>query len=137
MPRRSLESGWYHICNRGFEKQTIFHDTHDFERFLTVLHRLDSQEEFEEVEVFAWCLIGNHFHLILSNPDGKIMSVFLSHLQNAYAKYYNKRYARKGPVFDVKFLSVPLYTLRSYAKPHASFPVIYITPFQGLVYWGV
>jgi REP element-mobilizing transposase RayT len=88
--------------NRGADRQDIFvHDVDylEFERLIGVAVGADA------VEVHAYCLMNNHFHLLLSCPNGGL-STFMQSVQFRYAQWFNQRYERDGSVFRGRFTSV-------------------------------
>lgn len=118
----------YHIYSRGVEKRKIFLNTKDYNRFMALLYimnqdisfRMDNflqmhknslQEIFKEerektlVSILSYCLMPNHFHLILhENTEGGI-SKFMGKLLTAYSMYFNTKYERSGPLFTHPFRS--------------------------------
>ncbi|MBC6995184.1 transposase [Neolewinella lacunae] len=105
----------YHILNRGNDYQFIFQDSKDYEKFLHFLFRYIHEIGF----VIAYALMPNHFHLIVqTKKEQDILPKFkanihtigntFGHLQNAYAKYYNHRYQRKGSLFEKGFERVEI-----------------------------
>lgn len=102
MPRRSFDTGVYHIYNRGFEKMTLFKNKSDFQRFYEILIKNLSDPVFVELKMVSYSFLPNHFHCIIFNP-GVELSLFMWRLQNAYAKYFNMKYERKGQVFEWRF----------------------------------
>lgn len=85
----------YHIYNRGFEKQRIFFSDRDYARFLDRMDFL-LREDFSHLQLHAFCLIPNHFHLIMTQPvatpDNRSLSAFMQRLQLAYAMYAKTKY---------------------------------------------
>jgi putative transposase len=126
------EDEYYHIYNRGVEKRNIFMDDNDRWRFLTLLfifqsnmfipnisrvvtdvrHRMLNTDTMLEVlknktvELVSFCLMPNHFHLILKGNEEKSISKFMQRLGNAYTKYFNTKYERKGHLFSGKYNSI-------------------------------
>jgi len=125
MPSRNVvkvyvEHGTYHVYNRGVEKRTIFVDTQDYVMFRHYLRAYllptdhPSQKKlppslqrvprdydlFRRVELLAYCLMPNHFHLIIRQLDEKGMAEFVKRLSNAYVAYFNRRYGRVGSLFQ-------------------------------------
>lgn len=132
------EGEYYHIYNRGNSKQKIFLDDKDKERFLKLLYLCNSFQsinfreqivipkinawDFEKgesiVNIGAWVLMPNHFHLYITtniNIDKKspkalllsnTISVFMQKVLTAYSKYFNAKYKRTGSLFEGKFKSV-------------------------------
>ena len=104
---------YYHIFNRGNSKQEIFHDHEDYFRFMGLLYASNSENNFrifglnrEEslydfergkqiVFIGSYCLMPNHFHLLITQVEEKTdknISKFMQKLTTAYAMYYNKKY---------------------------------------------
>ncbi|MDA3806275.1 MAG: transposase [Thiomicrorhabdus sp.] len=128
---------YYHVFNRGIDKKEIFIDNNDFERFLISLivlntknpvggifqhnkiYKLNSKDilgrpsrstKQEEglVEILSFCLIQNHYHLILREKREKGVSSFMSKLSNAYTKYFNFKYKRSGFLFQGRYKKVEI-----------------------------
>ena len=112
---------YYHIYNRGNSKQVIFHDKQDYNRFLALLYAVNSKQniifrlvfndmyKFDRGERFVsiggYCLMPNHFHLLLTETEDGSISKFMQKLTTAYSMYYNEKYARTGSLFEGKFKS--------------------------------
>ena len=112
---------YYHVYNRGNSKQKIFHDSEDHHRFISLLyasnsinnfriHALNKGEspyDFERdtplVDIGAYCLMPNHFHLLVTQTEKGDISRFVQKLTTAYVMYYNKKYERTGGLFEGKF----------------------------------
>lgn len=132
MPLRStvfVNNQYYHVLNRGVAESFIFNDSYDYQRFTKLMNfyrykrpslsfskyhklSLDQRKEFDEklkesgksqVEIFAYCLMPNHFHLLLKQITERGIQKFLTNLQNGYAKYYNIKSKRYGPLFQSRF----------------------------------
>ena len=126
---------FYHIFNRGVEKRKIFLQTSDFFRFIFCLYELNDKklikmrdriEERQErregrytgstrvskkeslVEVIAFCLMPNHYHLVLRQLVDGGVSLFMKKLANSYTGYFNEKYSRKGMgvLFQGRFKAV-------------------------------
>lgn len=100
--RRILFKGaFYHALNRGVEKRDIFLDDRDCKTFLSFL----GQIVFEtHLRLFAYCLMGNHFHLFLQTPKGNLDET-MRRLQGSYAQYFNNRHDRVGSLFQDRYKS--------------------------------
>ena len=112
---------YYHIYNRGNSKQIIFHDKADYDRFIKILFLSNGEESFKvnfiEKEIYdfnrgallvnigAYCLMPNHFHLLLTQTDNGSISKFMQKLTTSYSMYYNKRREHTGTLFEGKFKS--------------------------------
>ena len=66
-PRVEYPHAFYHVMNRGRNKDNVFHDKSDFQLFLNILGR--ASVEFNAI-VHCYCLMSNHYHLLLETPDG-------------------------------------------------------------------
>jgi len=92
---------FYHILSRGNERRKIFRDTTDYERFLNVLGRM--VERFH-IEVHAYVLMGNHYHLLIRTRDANL-SKAIQWLGLAYSVWFNRRHKRSGHLFQGRFKS--------------------------------
>lgn len=92
--------GYYHVYNRGHNKQSIFLDAKDYQRYLK---RLREYLEKHEVTILAYCLMPNHIHLMLRQDGEELIDRFIHRLHTAYTMYFNKKYERVGAVFQGKF----------------------------------
>lgn len=104
--RRLSETGIYHIINRGADHQVVFRthqDRLDFGRCLVRIH-----EELGVV-VLAYCLMGNHFHLVIWAPPGTL-SEAMKYLGQVFTQSSNRREDRDGAVFRGRFRSIPVET---------------------------
>lgn len=95
-------TGYYHVFDRGNSKQIIFEDDSDRYRFLS-----DISDRFSrhEVAVLAWCLMDNHFHLMVDDPYDNLSKAMQCAL-TAYAKYFNRKTGRTGHLFDNRYSRV-------------------------------
>ena len=109
MPRSARkESGYgiYHVMMRGINRQAIFDDDEDCRRFVHILADLPFQHDDDGMllpirtcVIYAWCLMTNHFHLLVMEKDWKIAEVIKS-LASSYVYYYNKKNERIGHLFQ-------------------------------------
>lgn len=105
MPRpRRIEypNAYYHVMNRGVAKNAIFFNDKSYEIFLEILG--ESCKKFG-VTVHAYCLMTNHYHLLLQTPNANLSS-FMQHLGCHYAKRYNNFMQTDGPLFKGRFKSI-------------------------------
>ncbi len=98
-PRRELGDGTFHVTGRGVARCTIFHDRADFRLFVCLLRR--GAERFAW-RLHAWCLMPNHFHLVLEAPRERL-SGGMHRLNGRYACAFNDRYGRVGHLFQNRF----------------------------------
>jgi putative transposase len=108
----------YHALNRGVDKRTIFLDSQDYARFVHDMFEFNSTLPANNtrrdpmvdivsrpsakklVQIHGWCLMPNHYHLLLSECVEGGISLFLRKLNVGYAKYFNERYDRSGTLFQ-------------------------------------
>lgn len=110
----------YHIYNRGVDKRQIFFDTKDHERFIKLLFIANNTEpiRFEEVKnkklkdikrkkqlvsIGAWCIMPNHFHLLLKEKEDGGITIFMKKLLTGYSMYFNTKHQRRGALFEGRF----------------------------------
>ena len=98
-PLRDQSGGFRHVTSRGNRRQAIFEDDDDRERFLQLLDRVRCAFEWR---VFAWCLMTNHFHLVLRVPE-KTISHGMQVLCGDYAQEFNWRHGFTGHLFQGRF----------------------------------
>jgi len=101
-PRFIFQNAFYHVFNRGINKQGIFLIDEDYQFFLKKLYAL--REKYDH-SIYALCLMPNHFHISIrtrKTPISKIMSS----LTTSYSMYFNRKYQHFGPVFQNRFKSV-------------------------------
>ena len=127
MPSRIIpyvNDHFYHIYNRGSEKRPIFENQRDYQRFLKTLryyqiegpkprfsrfpsplvNKLDESKQI--VEIIAYCLMPNHFHLLIKQLKDGGITEFVGKLSNSYTKYYNTKNNRVGHLFQGEFKAV-------------------------------
>jgi len=104
-PRLECESNVYHVVTRGVNQQLIFEDDADRTHFLGLLGRTLAQTG----ELFAWCLMDNHVHLLV-RLDLPGLSRQMGYLLSRYATYFNARHGRTGHLFQSRFSSEPIAT---------------------------
>ena len=102
--RTKSEYGYYHLTTRGIGGQNIFEDRDDYIRYLNLLKRFSDETN---VKICAYCLMGNHVHLLIYDKNDNV-SLFAKKLTGTYAMYFNNKYNRPGYLFQGRFGSVPI-----------------------------
>ncbi len=119
------EGEYYHVYNRGVDKRTIFLEARDYRRFLALLYvsnstrAVDTNMHFQEgksftelfsterddilVEIGLYCLMPNHFHILVREKVEGGLSKFMGKLATAYSMYFNKKLTRTGTLFEGAF----------------------------------
>ncbi|MEI8269842.1 MAG: transposase [bacterium] len=142
---------YYHLWNRGIDKRNIFKSENDYERFIMLLYisnstnepsfRLDnlinhSHKSFNEIMVLekgkplvsigAWCLMTNHFHLLVRQEVDGGISKFMKKLGTGYSMFFNIKYQRQGALFGGPFKSKCIKTDDNYLRQ--LFAYIHLNP---------
>lgn len=99
--RKKCESGIYHVMIRGINRQDIFEDDEDTQKFLELLMHYKAVCGYQ---IYAYCLMENHVHIVMREGEEEIGSVF-KRIGAAYVYYYNLKYRRKGHLFQDRFKS--------------------------------
>ena len=108
MPRIAriiVENYPHHVIQRGINRSEIFLDNSDHRLFLANLKKLSTRFS---VKIWAYCLMQNHFHLLLVPVNTHGMSKFIHGLTFKYAQHFNKKYGRTGHLWENKFFSCPV-----------------------------
>ncbi len=116
MPRKVRElfnGGIYHVYNRGNNKQKLFWEHEDYTFFLDKLIEL---KEIFLVEIFHYCLMSNHYHLLVRIRQGKDLPVIMHRLQLGYARYHKKKYKHTGHIFQERYRSPQIPTESYYLQ---------------------
>ncbi len=104
MPRTARvksESGIYHAMLRGINRQQIFEDNEDYEKFLQVLAACKKVSQFK---LYAYCLMGNHIHLLLQ-PEKEPIDLIFKRIGSRFVYWYNDKYRRTGHLFQDRYKS--------------------------------
>lgn len=125
--------GIYHVYNRGVRKDVLFHNQKDYSRFLLLLLalqfntslnktdrlndkfvkdlnikdlELDTEGKSRAVELISFCIMPNHFHIMVNQLVENGLAKYMQKVLTAYTMYYNKKYDKTGHVFQGKYKSV-------------------------------
>lgn len=99
--RKKCDSGIYHIMLRGINRQDIFYDEEDYQRFREIMNNVKGPGK---CEIYGYCLMANHVHLLLQEKEAAI-STIMKRIGTSYAWWYNKKYDREGHVFQDRYKS--------------------------------
>lgn len=126
--KKHIPGSYYHIYNRGNSKQKIFLDKEDYERFLNLLFLCNSKKRFKLKDIFnsqdkriysyekeknlvnvcAYVLMPNHYHIMISLPSGSTggeVSDYMKKISVGYSAYFNFKYNRTGSLFEGRYKS--------------------------------
>ena len=100
--RIEYAGAWYHVMNRGRRGDNVFSDKDDFEIFITLLKEAAG---LWGVLVSAYCLMNNHYHILLQTPQGNLAR-FMRHLNGVYTQRYNRLHGYDGQLFRGRYKSI-------------------------------
>lgn len=120
MPSRNVlkslaPDAYYHVYARGASKQTIFRDDVDYNYFLGLFERYLSIQPangktgrfyphfYKQAELLAYCLMGNHFHLLLWQSEATVLPELMRSIMTSYSRYFNLKYKRSGALFESRY----------------------------------
>ncbi len=105
MQRRTqfYPGNYYHIYNRGANRENIFCET---DNYLFLLKRFARYASEIDVTIIAYCLMPNHYHFLLRQDGEKTISNLIQAVFNSYSKAFNKLYKRSGTLFEGPFQSI-------------------------------
>ncbi|MBK5274838.1 MAG: transposase [Desulfuromonadales bacterium] len=92
----------YHVTSRGNERKDVFKSQKDREQFLSYLE--SSVNRYEAV-IHAYCLMSNHYHLLLETPSGNLSKI-MQHINGAYTNYFNMKRKRSGHLFQGRYKAI-------------------------------
>src|SRR3989344_5405375 len=133
------ENSYYHLYNRGVEKRKIFLDDQDYTVFLSylkeyllpkdekalkellgsdisykekdsVLKKLRLKNFVDEISLVAYCLMPNHFHMLVKQRSADAIDAFMSSLNTRYSMYFNRKYDRVGSLYQGVYKAVLIET---------------------------
>jgi REP element-mobilizing transposase RayT len=100
--RIEYPGAFYHITSRGNERKNIFKSAREREKFLSYL--ASSTERYGAV-IHVYCLMTNHYHLLLETPLGNLSQI-MRHINGAYTTYFNTRRQRDGHLFQGRYKAI-------------------------------
>jgi putative transposase len=101
-PRELIDGGIYHVYNRGNNKGDLFTLNEDFHFFLECL--MEAKSLFS-VDIFHYCLMNNHFHLLLRVKTAESLPQFMHKVQLRFARFFKNKYSSVGHVFQERYRS--------------------------------
>ncbi len=97
------ENNYYHIYNRGANRNPIFFEN---DNYLFLLRRLKKYSLKFSIQVIAYCLMPNHYHLLVRQDSHHKVGLCIQHLFNSYTKAVNKRHNRSGTLFEGPYRAI-------------------------------
>ena len=105
IPRGQMAGYAYHVINRGNGRAQVFHKDEDYGAFLKLI---ESAKARHYVSILAFCLMPNHFHLVLEPSTQVAMSKFMHWLLTSHVRRYHRHYDSSGHVWQGRFKSFPI-----------------------------
>jgi putative transposase len=120
MPSRNvlkidIPESYYHLYARGASRKPVFLEEQDFLYFLHLFHRYLSHERvldkngvpytklYGSIELLAYCLMDNHFHLLVYQKEEGAMQRLMRGIMTSYSRYFNSKYGRSGSLFESRY----------------------------------
>ncbi|MEK6582814.1 MAG: transposase [Nitrospirota bacterium] len=100
--RIEYDGAVYHVTSRGNERKSIFKDDEDRMFFLDILKKVNDKYN---LLCHAYCLMNNHYHLVIETPDGNL-SKGMKQINGVYTQTYNKRHNRVGHIFQGRYKAI-------------------------------
>jgi len=100
--RIEYPGAWYHVMNRGRRAENIFSGKNDYQVFIDLLKECS---ELWNVRISAFCLMQNHYHLLIQTPDANL-SRCMRHLNGVYTQRYNRSHHCDGQLFRGRYKSI-------------------------------
>ena len=104
--RIEYPGAFYHVTSRGNERRAIFLTQKNYERMIGYL---ESATERYGAQIHCFCLMSNHYHLLLETPRGNLRQI-LHHLNTSYTNYFNAKTGRAGHLFQGRYRATLLYS---------------------------
>lgn len=116
--KEQVADSYYHVYVRGINKQNLFNLDNDYKYFIGLVERYFSQEVLVskngglypcflgKIEIVAYCLMPNHFHMLIYQVDVPFLEKFMRSLMTSYSKYFNLKNKRTGSIFESRYKAV-------------------------------
>ncbi len=101
-PRIEYEGAFYHVITRGNQRQKIFREDEDYNKYLEILSRYKSQYKYR---LYAYVLMNNHVHLLIEIRDNPLSKIQQG-INQSYTIYFNKKYNTVGHLFQGRYKAI-------------------------------
>jgi putative transposase len=111
MPRTARASAGnycYHVLNRGNARQEVFHKPDDYAAFLKLMADANRRDDGPDIRILAYCLMPNHFHLVLWPREDGDLSRWMQWLLTSHVRRYHRHYHSDGHVWQGRFKAFPI-----------------------------
>lgn len=103
MKRVLIQNACYHLITRGNQKQKIFRSSEDYLLYLSLLKKFKRKYGFQ---VYAYCLMPNHVHILGEIKNPPFLSKFMHDLNRVYTQYFNSKHEKVGHLWQGRFKSM-------------------------------
>ena len=100
--RQFSKTGLYHILFRGMNHCHLFEEEKDYEKFLEILKKVQDEMSYE---IYAYCLMSNHVHILLRESTLKDITKIMRKILTKYAGWFNRKYKRSGSLIANRYKS--------------------------------
>lgn len=125
--RVNFPGAFYHVTSRGNEKKPIYKSKRDRQKYLEYL---ESASARYNVVIHAYCLMNNHYHLLIETPSGNLPQI-MRHINGAYTTYFNFKRGRTGHLFQGRYKAI-LVEMDEYAKELSRY--IHLNPVRANIF---
>lgn len=103
--RKNYETSFFHVIVQGINKEYIFNEEENIEKYLQII---DNNLNEGEIEIISYCIMNNHAHFLIYTKSIEELSKFMLKTNTSFARYYNKKISRVGYVFRDRYISEPI-----------------------------
>jgi REP element-mobilizing transposase RayT len=101
-PRVEFEGALYHVITRGNNRQPVFKDEADYQKFLSLLQREKQKPPFY---LYAYVVMTNHIHLLVERQTDRLSGI-MQRMLTGYGQYWNRKYRKVGHVFQGRYKAI-------------------------------
>ena len=105
LPRGQIHGYVYHVINRGNDRATVFYQEEDYSGFLDLLAAAKTRHQ---VKLFGFCLLSNHFHIVLEPSSMNTLSRFMHWWLTSHVQQHRRRHCGSGHIWQARFKSFPI-----------------------------
>jgi putative transposase len=98
--RQLVDGGIYHLINRGNGQQQVFHKDRDYQAFTELLAEMN---DCYAIELLAWCLMTNHYHLVVRPHKAELLSKGMHWFQSTHVRRYHRHYGSSGHLWQGRY----------------------------------